>query len=151
MTSSNGLIFRVTGPLCRVFTSHRWIPLTKASAMELWCFLWSVPKQTVEQTILRLVMWDAIMLIMMSLEWVDIFIKDLEGPCRDIMNPVSPLKTMGMHHHSHKTYWFWLLQSIHTTSKSHLEKTCKKLRNSNVTWSAIYVSIFAQFMHLTPW
>ena len=41
MTSSNGNIFRVTGPLCREFTGHRWIPLTKASDAELWCFLWS--------------------------------------------------------------------------------------------------------------
>ena len=31
MTSSNGNIFRVTGPLCGKFTGHWWIPLTKAS------------------------------------------------------------------------------------------------------------------------
>ena len=31
MTSWNGNIFRVTGPLCEEFTGHRWIPLTKAS------------------------------------------------------------------------------------------------------------------------
>ena len=41
MTSSNGNIFRVTGPLCGEFTGHRWIPLTKASDAVLWCFLWS--------------------------------------------------------------------------------------------------------------
>ena len=41
MTSSNGNIFRVTGHLCGEFTCHRWIPLTKASDAELWCFLWS--------------------------------------------------------------------------------------------------------------
>ena len=35
-------------------SSHRWIPLTKASDMELWCFLRSTPEQTVEQT-----NWDA--------------------------------------------------------------------------------------------
>ena len=29
MTSSNGNIFRVIGPLCGEFTGHRWIPLTK--------------------------------------------------------------------------------------------------------------------------
>ena len=40
MTSSNGNIFRVTGPLCGDFTGHRWIPHTKASDAELWCFLW---------------------------------------------------------------------------------------------------------------
>ena len=43
MTSWNGNIFRVTGPLCEKFISHRWIPLAKASDAELWCFLWSVP------------------------------------------------------------------------------------------------------------
>ena len=41
MTSSNGNIFRVTGPLCGEFTGQRWIPRTKASNAELWCFLWS--------------------------------------------------------------------------------------------------------------
>ena len=43
MTSSNGNIFRVTGHLCGEFTGPRWIPRTKASDAELWCFLWSVP------------------------------------------------------------------------------------------------------------
>ena len=40
MTSSNGNIFRVTGHLCGEFTGPRWIPRTKASDAELWCFLW---------------------------------------------------------------------------------------------------------------
>ena len=39
MMSSNGNIFRVTGPLCGEFTGHRWISLTKASDAELWCSL----------------------------------------------------------------------------------------------------------------
>ena len=43
MTSLNGDIFRVTGPLCGEFTGHRWIPLTKAGDAELWCFLRSTP------------------------------------------------------------------------------------------------------------
>ena len=30
--------------LCGKFTGHRWIPLTKATDAELWCFLWSVPE-----------------------------------------------------------------------------------------------------------
>ena len=38
MTSSNGNIFCVTGHLCGEFTSHRWIPHTKASVSELWFF-----------------------------------------------------------------------------------------------------------------
>ena len=38
MTSSNGNIFRITGPLCGDFTGPRWIPHTKASDAELWCF-----------------------------------------------------------------------------------------------------------------
>ena len=41
MTSSNGNIFRATGHLCGEFTGQRWIPHTKASDAELWCFLWS--------------------------------------------------------------------------------------------------------------
>ena len=38
MTSLNGNIFRVTDHLCGEFTGHRWIPCTKASDSELWCF-----------------------------------------------------------------------------------------------------------------
>ena len=44
MTSSNGNIFRVTGPLCGEFTGHPWIPRTKASDAEPWCFLWYSPQ-----------------------------------------------------------------------------------------------------------
>ena len=43
MTSSNENLFHVTGHLCGESTSHRWIPLTKASDAELWCFVWSAP------------------------------------------------------------------------------------------------------------
>ena len=35
MTSSNGNIFRVTGPLCGEFTGHWWIPLTNRKAGDL--------------------------------------------------------------------------------------------------------------------
>ena len=48
VTSSNGNIFRVTGPMCGEFTGHRWIPLTKATDAELRYFLWFTPEQTVE-------------------------------------------------------------------------------------------------------
>ena len=44
MTSSNGYIFRVTGPLCGELTGHPWIPRTKASDVELWSFLWYSPE-----------------------------------------------------------------------------------------------------------
>ena len=67
MTYSNVNIFRVTGPLWGESTGHRWIPLTKASDQELWCFLWSVPEQTIGQTIETPVIWDATSLIMASL------------------------------------------------------------------------------------
>ena len=39
ITSSNGIIFRVTDPSCGEFTGHRWIPRTKASDAELCYFL----------------------------------------------------------------------------------------------------------------
>ena len=54
-------------PLCGEFTGHRWIPLTKASDVELWCFLWSAPEPAVGQTMETLMIWDAIMLIMTPL------------------------------------------------------------------------------------
>ena len=63
MTSSNGNIFRVAGPLCGEFTGYRSIPLTKASDAELWCFLLSAPEQTVEYKIETLVTRDALALI----------------------------------------------------------------------------------------
>ena len=66
MTSSNWNVFRVTGPLWGEFSGHRWIPLTKASDEELWCFHWHAPEQKVEQTIERLVIWGAIELMMTS-------------------------------------------------------------------------------------
>ena len=43
MTSSNGNIFRVTGPLCGEVTRDLWIPRTKASDAELGCFILSAP------------------------------------------------------------------------------------------------------------
>ena len=43
MTLLSGNIFRVTRHLCGEFTGYRWIPRTKASDEELWCFLWSAP------------------------------------------------------------------------------------------------------------
>ena len=42
VTSSNGNMFRFTGPLWGEITVHRWIPFAKASDAGLWCFLWSV-------------------------------------------------------------------------------------------------------------
>ena len=38
IASSNGNTFLVTGLLCEEFTGHRWIPHTKASDAEFWCF-----------------------------------------------------------------------------------------------------------------
>ena len=51
MTSSDGKIFRVTGPLRGESIAHRWIRLTKASDDELWFFFKSVLEQTVELVI----------------------------------------------------------------------------------------------------
>ena len=44
ITSSNGNFFRVTVLLCGEFPGPRLIPRTKASDVELWCFLWSAPE-----------------------------------------------------------------------------------------------------------
>ena len=64
MASSNVNIARVIDRLWEESTGHQWIRLTKATDAELWCFLWSAPEQTVEQTIETPVIWDAIALIM---------------------------------------------------------------------------------------
>ena len=56
-------------PFVRGPTGHWWIPLTNASDAELWCFLWSVPEQTLEQLIETPVIWDAFALIMTPLQW----------------------------------------------------------------------------------
>ena len=49
MTSSKGNIFRVTGHLGGESTGNQWIPLTKASDEEIWCFIWSAPEQLSKQ------------------------------------------------------------------------------------------------------
>ena len=51
MTSASGNFCCVTGLLWGETTGHRWIPLTKANDADLWCFFWSTPEQTVEQTV----------------------------------------------------------------------------------------------------
>ena len=56
LTSWNGSIFRVTGPLSRESIGHRWIRLTQAIDAELW----SAPEQTVEQRIYGPVIWIAV-------------------------------------------------------------------------------------------
>ena len=66
MTSSNGNIFRVTGLFRGIHRSPANSP-HKAGDAELWCFLWSTPEPTVEQTIKTPVIWDAIALITTSL------------------------------------------------------------------------------------
>ena len=63
MMSSNGNIFCVTGLLWGEFTGHQWIPHTKASDVELWCFLWSAPEPTFEQTM------ETVINYRMSLQW----------------------------------------------------------------------------------
>ena len=50
----------------REFTGPGEFPAKKASDAELWRFLWSVPESTVELTMMRLVIWDAIVPIMAS-------------------------------------------------------------------------------------
>ena len=51
MTSPNGNIYSITVPLWGEPNGHRWIPLTKGSDVEIWCFLLSAPEEMVEQTI----------------------------------------------------------------------------------------------------
>ena len=47
MTSSNGNIFRVTGPLWGKQPVIGGFPSQRARDAELWCFLWCAPEQTI--------------------------------------------------------------------------------------------------------
>ena len=67
MTSSNGNIFHITGPLWGEATGHWWIPLTKASDAELWYFFFIYAWTSDEPTMEMPVIWYAIALIMMPL------------------------------------------------------------------------------------
>ena len=42
----------------------------KARDAELWCFLWSAPEQTAKPTVQMLVIWDAMAIILTSLQWM---------------------------------------------------------------------------------
>ena len=66
MTSSNGIIVHITGPLCWEFTGHWWIPRTKASdTRALIFFHLRLNKRWNNQSWGWI--WDAIALIMTSL------------------------------------------------------------------------------------
>ena len=71
MTSWNINIFRVTDPLWRESVGHRWIPLIKASDVELWRFLWSAPEQTVEKTIATLDVSSVFICVKTEINWTN--------------------------------------------------------------------------------
>ena len=56
--------------LCGEFTGHRWIPRTRASDEEFWCFLWYATEPTVEKTMETPVICNAIALSMTPLPCV---------------------------------------------------------------------------------
>ena len=64
MTSLNGNIFHVTGPLWAESTGHRWIPLTKANDALMFSLMGAL---TNTWTLQIVVISDAMALIMMSL------------------------------------------------------------------------------------
>ena len=65
-TSSNGIIFRVTGPLWAEFTGHRSI-LSQSPVARSFDVFFYLRLKTVEQTIETPVIWDPNALIMASL------------------------------------------------------------------------------------
>ena len=114
MTSSNGNIFHVTGPLCGEFTGHRWIPLTRASDAELWCFLWSASEQTVEYTNKTLVIRDGLTPIMLHCNvdkhaWTMLYIDGLGQDCSIssvlVIEMPKPCAKLSIHHYTFKFEW----------------------------------------------
>ena len=85
MTPSNGNLFRVTGLLCGEFTGHWWIPRTKTSGAELWCFLWSAPNKQ------------------LSKQWWDGW---FEKPSRPLWRHCNDLCIL-MHHSTHQRLFWW--------------------------------------------
>ena len=71
------------------FTGRRWIPHTKASDAEPWCFLLSTPEPTVEQRMEPPVIKDAVALIMTSsilwLRKISAVSSETEGPGASFM------------------------------------------------------------------
>ena len=83
MTSSNGNISRVTGPLWGESTGHWWIPLTKASYVELWCFLWCTPSKLLSNQSRR--------------RWFETLVRSLWRHCNEhceLLTQVDPLRNM---------------------------------------------------------
>ena len=77
------IILHLTCPVWGESIGQQWIPLTKTSDEELWCFRWSTPDQTVKQTIEIPVIWNANALIMTSLYTKQPqFDKQLNGCCK---------------------------------------------------------------------
>ena len=74
MTSSDGNVSHVIGPLWGETIGHRRSPLTKASDTGLWDFLWSALEQPFEQIIETPVILDAIVLIMGFLQCREIVV-----------------------------------------------------------------------------
>ena len=86
MTSSNGTVIRVTGPLWGEPTDHHWFSLTEASGAEVCSILWYVLEQTVEQILRTPVTWNTIALIsrydvtvMIAFYWATEKMTDLEN------------------------------------------------------------------------
>ena len=121
MPSSNGNIFHITGPLWGESTG----PLTKANDAEFRCFLWLAPEQTFEHAIGTLVIWDAIALIMTSLQWCQRCRHCDKGGCRRngtevvTITPVPQVTTefsLWQLSVSFEKLWLWVTISIPTVS-----------------------------------
>ena len=83
--------FRVTGPVFGEFTSHRWIPITKASDTELWCFLWSASEQTVVQIIETPVIWEVLIMTSMYCTLWDLWDRSIERRSCYYLHAISTL------------------------------------------------------------
>ena len=101
MTSSNGNIFRITGPSWGEFTGHRWIPLTEASDVELWCLIWSAFKQTAEMPVI----WDAI---------VSIFYVTVMNLAKIVLPKDSPSLALNSKQASYGVSFMRILEKIHS-------------------------------------
>ena len=145
MTSSNGNIFRVTGPLCGEFTGYQWIPLTKASDAsdvslicalnkwlntQLWGWWLEMPSRSLwchcNVFMVFMVLCLAVVYVIIFVDWCGLLTHILQG-CFSVSVPVKKL---------------WMIWKNNIVSKS--QEKAKSLSRMYNSWNVLYVALWKQ-------
>ena len=114
MTSSNANIFRVTGPLCGEFTSHRWIPLTKQQ-------------------------WRGALMFSLICAWINVWVNNHEAG--DLKRHGAHYDVIAMIWWCCDTYvptyWTWPSSWLNPDTHTYREQTVEQTMDTPVVWVAI--------------